>query len=134
MGLNPNALRHIVDTGIDAYTQATAKLNEADGSIFEVTTISNGFIVIYNDIEETVVKRATFTPRAPGHPRPQLGAPPEMETVRLWKVARKEVFCADAQAIKDQVDEALKLSEKIKLKKAEDVLSGQGDDYGTVGA
>lgn len=100
-------------------------------NLFTVRPISNGFLMDYDDVEEFEIKRPTMPgPRVAGHPRPQLGVPPEMETVRRWKVKRKEVFCADAQAIKDQVDEALKLSEKIKLKKAEDVLSGQSDtDY-----
>jgi hypothetical protein len=128
MGLNPNALRQIVDTGIDAYTQATAKLKQAEGSIFEVTTISNGFIVTYQDIEEFETTVPKYTPRAPGHPRPTLGAPPEMETLRRWKIVVREVYCADGEAIKVQVDEALKLTEKVKQMKAQDVLSG-GDDY-----
>jgi hypothetical protein len=126
----------MVDTGISAYTQATAKLKQAEGSIFEVTTISNGFIVIYQDIEEYETKVPNY-PTHPGRLQPAIGSPPEMVTRRRWKIVTRNVYCADGEAIKVHVDEALKLTEKVKHMKAQDVLSDQDDTigaYASVGA
>ena len=100
--------------------------------LLKVRPIANGFIMDYDDVEEYEVKipvyDPTHSPRGPGDMK--------TETRRKWKVVRKEVYCADAVAIKLQIDEALRLSEKIKYQMAQDSLSGEDElsEIGTVAA
>jgi len=107
----------------------TVQRSEGD-AVFRVYAISNGFIAIFTDIEEYDVKVPVFVPRAPGHPGlGRGGGPSTFETRRKWKLAYREVYCADAQALKAAIDESLKLANKVKQMKAQDILSGE-DEYG----
>lgn len=131
--MSPDELRKVIQTGMAAVRGTLEKAKDEDRPVFEVTTISNGFIVTFPDVEEFEFKRPMLRP--PGQHRPMtVPAPPiEMETVKRWKLIWREVYCADAEAIKAQVDEALRLVEKVKHMKAQDVLSGQDDTEYAVG-
>lgn len=97
-----------------------AKLNE---HLFTVRPISNGFVVHYDDVEEYQAKVPVYD--VPAAPRMIPHGPPKMETRTKHRVVRKEVFCADAAAIKAEVDRALGLVDRVKLLRAEDVLLGE---------
>lgn len=118
-------LRKAIQAGVAVLRGTVEQAKNEDRPVFEVTTVSNGFIVTFPDIEEFEVKRPVLRPPAPGRM-----SPPNLEdeVIRRWKLIWREVYCADAEAIKVQVDEALRLVEKVKHLKAQDVLSGQGDD------
>jgi hypothetical protein len=109
----------------------TSEIQKAGGQrndvIFKVVPISNGFLVAFPDTEEYKVKGPVFRHLAPSQ-RPVLH--PEMEEKRRWRIVMREVYCADGDAIKLQIEEALKIVEKVKFMKAQAELTGETEDEG----
>lgn len=105
-----------------------AKMGKAamNANLLSVRPIANGFLMDYDDVEEFDVKEPIYPPARLGQP-----GSPQFETRHRWRIVRKEVYCADAEAIKTEVDRALELEEKVKRLKAEGVLAGE-EGYGTV--
>lgn len=106
-----------------------SKKEEEDTTIFRVNPISNGHIVTFVDVEDYEVEVPVYDP--PGAPNPlRPPKPPRFEKQKRWRLTQREVYCANAAAIKAQVDEALALEEKVRLLIAEGVLSGNADEPG----
>lgn len=127
MAINPEIRQALRAALKKLDTELAKKSEEVDTTLFRVNPITNGYIVTFTDVEEFEVKVPIYDP--PGHPTArQLGQPPKMQPQRRWRLAQREVFCADAGEVKDQVDDALKLEQKVKNLVAEGVLGGN-DGY-----
>lgn len=121
-------MRRTLQGSLKALQEKLARGPEIPLTLFEVNPIDNGFLVSYNTTEEFSYDRPKFDPNA------AIGSGTKMETVHRWRLIRAKVYCADAAAIKVQVDEAVALDQKVKLLIAEGKLVGEDEAIAAVGA
>lgn len=124
MGLNPE-IRQAMRAALKKLDAELAKKeDDPERPTFKTRPVSNGYLATFADIEEYETEVPVYDPPgSPGGP----GRLPKYEKRKRWRLVQREVYCADAAAIKIQVDEALALEEKIRLLIAEGALGGNDE-------